>query len=360
MADEDAAGDEEILTSAQPAGEPPAKPSLQARLRSSRGRSGRGARSSAGSEPELGGRRLTRRKVLAGVGVTAGLAGAAAAAGGAVYAGWLPGRQRLVKAIEGCGQAGSPPPVSPGAVTVTSFSSAARHREVEMVVAFPPGYEPRSTSGDDAGDGGTPPLPLCLVLHGRGDRARAVADALAGPTYLAAATAAGVAPFALVAVDGGETYWHRRAGGDDPEKMLLDELLPRLATEGIRTDRFAAIGWSMGGYGALLLAQRHPERIVAVAASSPAVWRSPEQSAAGAFDSAADFEAHRVLGAGPAPGVTYRIDCGNADPFSPVAKDLASELAAAETGFLVGCHDFGFWRRQLPAQLAFVGHALSR
>jgi S-formylglutathione hydrolase FrmB len=202
-------------------------------------------------------------------------------------------------------------------------------------------------------------LPVCLVLHGRGDSARSLIGPLAAQAFLAAAAATGVAPFALAAVDGGETYWHRRADGDDPETMLLDEVLPRLAAQGLSTNRFAAYGWSMGGYGALLLARRQPARVVAVAASSPAVWHSFGDAAAGAFDSAADFADHRVLGAGPARGVGYRIDCGDADPFSRVDHELAAELAATERGFPAGCHDFGFWRRQLPAQLAFLGRALS-
>ncbi|ADP84727.1 alpha/beta hydrolase [Pseudofrankia inefficax] len=316
-----------------------------------------------------GGGPSRRRVLVAGAGVVVG-AGLVAAAGGAVYEGWLPGRPRLIRAVEGCGTPGTPPAgVIAGPVTTTTFRSAARRRDVSLVVAYPPGYAPRpasgggtsgsSTSRTTTGTGQLPALPLCLVLHGRGDDARSLVSGLAGPSYLAAATASGVAPFALAAVDGGETYWHRRANGDDPEKMLLDEVLPRLAAQGIGVDRFGVLGWSMGGYGGLLLARRQPARVVAVAASSPAVWGSYPDAAPGAFDSAADFAANRVLGAGPAGEVSYRIDCGNADPFSRQAHRLATELGAAERGFTVGCHDFGFWRRQLPAQLAFLGGALS-
>jgi hypothetical protein len=28
---------------------------------------------------------------------------------------------------------------------------------------------------------------------------------------------------ALVGGDGGDTYWHRRASGDDPQRMITDE-----------------------------------------------------------------------------------------------------------------------------------------
>jgi len=329
-------------------GVPPRLPSLQERLRAEEGRPSR------------------RRVLVAGAGAVLGVAGLAAAASGAVYEGWLPGRPRLIRAMEGCGAPGTPPTgVSEGPVTTTTFRSAARGRDVSLVVAYPPGYAPPPVGGAGAAGGGRGTgasgvrLPLCLVLHGRGGSARDLAAGLAAPAYLAAATAAGIAPFALAAVDGGETYWHRRADGDDPEKMLLDEVLPRLAAQGMRVDRFAVLGWSMGGYGGLLLARRHPDRVVAVAASSPAVWDGYRDAAPGAFDSAADFAANRVLGVGPARGVTYRIDCGNADPFSRPAHELATQLGAAERGFPVGCHDFGFWRRQLPTQLAFLARTLS-
>ncbi|MBL7498666.1 alpha/beta hydrolase [Frankia nepalensis] len=238
-------------------------------------------------------------------------------------------------------------PDGPAAVTRTTFHSAARGQVVSMVVVSP-------VVGSVDG------LPLCLVLHGRGDDAPRAVTLLGLDTALADAARTGTAPpFVAVTVDGSEAYWHPRASGDDPERMILTEILPRLADQGLRTTRFAAIGWSMGGYGALLLAQRHPDLVTAVAASSPALWRAYGASAPGAFDSATDFAAHQVLGEPPAPGVTYRIDCGQSDPFYAVSRQAASELAATEQGFGPGGHDPVYWRAALPAQLAFVGRALA-
>jgi len=271
----------------------------------------------------------------------------------------------------------TPPPAAsgPATVTATTFTSAARRRQVGMVIVAPadggrggtgPGAREETGSGVTRGSGeategsGGRGLPVCVVLHGRGDDARRAVGLLGLDLLLADAIRAGVPPFALVTVDGGTAYWHRRASGDDPEAMILDEVRPRLAASGLRTGRLAMMGWSMGGYGVLLLARRHPEVVVAAAASSPAMWQSFGASAPGAFDSAADFAAHRVLGTAPAPGVTYRIDCGNADPFAAVSRQAVTQLRPAEHSLGPGGHTPDYWRSVAPAQLAFIGTALAR
>ena len=99
---------------------------------------------------------------------------------------------------------------------------------------------------------------------------------------LAQAVAAGLPPFAVVAVDGGGSYWHKRASGEDSGAMVLDELIPMLGSQGLDTSRVAFLGWSMGGYGALLLGARlGPARTAAICAVSPALWTSSGATAPG-------------------------------------------------------------------------------
>ena len=106
---------------------------------------------------------------------------------------------------------------------------------------------------------------------------------------LAQAVAAGLPPFAVVAVDGGGGYWHKRASGEDSGAMVLDELIPMLASKAWTPRGSAFLGWSMGGYGALLLGARlGPARTAAICAVSPALWTSSGAAAPGAFDSADD------------------------------------------------------------------------
>ena len=93
-----------------------------------------------------------------------------------------------------------------------------------------------------------------VCLHGLGgDHTTPVAQ-LGIDRFLAAAVADGVPRFAVATVDGGTTYWHPRPTGEDAGAMVLDELLPMLRAQGLRTHRLAFQGWSMGGYGALRLA----------------------------------------------------------------------------------------------------------
>ena len=123
---------------------------------------------------------------------------------------------------------------------------------------------------------------------------------------LAQAVAAGIPPFAVVAVDGGGSYWHKRASGEDSGAMVLDELIPMLSAQGLDTSRVGFLGWSMGGYGALLLGARlGPARTAAICAVSPALWTSSGATAPGAFDGADDYAANSVWGL-PALGVDSR------------------------------------------------------
>jgi S-formylglutathione hydrolase FrmB len=168
--------------------------------------------------------------------------------------------------------------------------------------------------------------------------------------------------YAVAAVDGGESYWHRRASGEDRMRMLLDEFLPLLERRfGLRPR--AVIGWSMGGYGALLAAERRPALFPAVAVSSAAIWPTYAQqdaAVADAFDGPADFARNDVFaGSGRLARTAVSISCGTADPFLQNDRAFAGRLAHTPAGeFVAGCHDEDFWRRMLPAQVRFIGRSV--
>jgi S-formylglutathione hydrolase FrmB len=237
-----------------------------------------------------------------------------------------------------------PPPAAAAAPTYLtgSFISAARGGiETNWAIARPPGH--------------TQALRPVIALHGRGGNATAVMD-LGVPDGLAHVVNAGSAPFAVVSVDGGDTYWHRRASGADSGAMVLTELLPLLATHGLDTSRVAFMGWSMGGYGALLLGARlGPARTAGICAVSPALWTSYLAADDGAFDSSADWANNTVFGQPALASIPIRVDCGTGDRFYAAARQFVAQLRKPVSGsFSPGGHDVAFWRRQLPDELTWL------
>jgi acetyl esterase/lipase len=300
-----------------------------------------------------GGSRPSRRAVmLAGLGLV--IAGGAAGFE-LVQDGTLPGKYALARLDGACG---SGPPTPHGAPPIrreATFQSAYRGRAVTMVTLIP--ARVATTRG----------LGVVIGLHGSGATARDFASQLSP-----AMTAAGITSVAAVTVDGGDTYWHKRADDDDPLGMIIHEVLPRLATAGLATARIGITGESMGGYGALLLAEQlagERPQPAAVAAVSPAIFASYADAIAAnrtSFDAPADFMRNDVVAnAAVLREVPSWIGCGTDDPFEPQATRLRDRLAAITGhqpagGILAGCHDEAFWERNLPAALTFLAAKTKR
>ena len=272
-----------------------------------------------------------RRRVLA-----LGLGGAAAVMAGGVAGvelvshGVLPGKNVLDQ-IDGACSVPVPPlayaPLGPAFSGV--FYSGARRRSVGYTIAYPPGHQ----SGDE--------LPLVVMLHGFGGNHL---DALAGmsPAQAVALRVNGkaLAPMAMVTVDGGGGYWNPHPG-DDPMAMVISELIPRCQRIGLgRPPRLIGMmGISMGGYGALLFAEKYPRLIAAAAAFA-----------------ANDAVTHaRALARIP-----VRVASGYDDPFYPGVQALARALpAGAVVDLTKGCHTGAFFAAQQPPSLAFLARHLA-
>lgn len=240
----------------------------------------------------------------------------------------------------------APAPAAAPTMSTGSFVSAARGGiPTNWAIARPPGQ--------------TKTLRPVIALHGKGSDAATV---MAGGVEqgLAQAVKAGLPPFAVVAVDGGGSYWHKRASGEDSGAMVRSELIPLLNTQGLDTSRVAFLGWSMGGYGALLLGSRlGPARTAAICAVSPALWLSPGATAPGAFDGADDWAANSVFGQPALASIPIRVDCGDSDPFYAATRQFVSQLPSPPSGgFSPGGHDAAFWSGQLPAELTWLAPLL--
>jgi hypothetical protein len=300
--------------------------------------------------------RPPRRAVLAGAGavVLAG-AGVLALDGSLRTSVESSARRRL-----GVGQVDAAVPSAGGGDPVyATFASAARGRDVTWGWAAPPGHEPRG-------------LPVLLALHGRGVDAHAAFTQLGMHEFLAAHVAAGGAPLAVVSVDGGSTYWHPRADGDDPLAMLTGELWPRLGATGFDLSRWAVAGWSMGGFGALLLTREAVAgrfapggTLVAAAAGSPALFASAGATSAGSFDGPADWQRYGDLVAGPGTGgVALSVSCGRDDPFREQTERYRAACRPTPPGSLAGgigdgAHTTGYWRSLVPEWLRLAADRLT-
>jgi S-formylglutathione hydrolase FrmB len=288
---------------------------------------------------------ISRRGLLLG---TVGVVGTAALGLAGVETGVLPGKDSLERLLDGL-PAGVPD-VSSGRTVSGSFVSSRRNGATTgWTIAYPPGH-------DSAG------LPVLVALHGRGgDHRSSFGGSLHLDRYLADAVKHGTPPFAIASVDGGDhSYWHPRRDGNTAA-TVTDEFLPLLAKHGLDTTSIGLFGWSMGGYGALYLASvLGRARVAATVAESPAIWHEAGQSAAGAFDDAADFNGHDVMTRlDKFAGIALRIDCGDADDFAPVTRDLRAALSPRPAGGIEpGAHDAEYWRSQASAQLRFVGAQL--
>jgi enterochelin esterase-like enzyme len=292
---------------------------------------------------------LSRRTIL-----RLGIGGAAGAAGAYALGSTLLDPQVTAPPVSmtSVGAPLAPPPLPAPAAEAAptyvtgSFVSAARGGvPTNWAIARPPGQ--------------TAPLRPLIALHGKGQDAAGV---MAGGVEqgLAQAVAEGIPPFAVVAVDGGGGYWHKRASGEDSGGMVLDELIPMLAGQGLDTSRVGFLGWSMGGYGALLLGARlGPARTAAICAVSPALWTSSGGTAPGAFDGADDYAANSVWGLPALASIPIRIDCGNSDPFYSATKQFIAQLPNPPAGgFSPGGHDGAFWSSQQPAEIAWLAPLL--
>ena len=297
---------------------------------------------------------LSRRAVIIGSLGAAALVGAGAGAVALAADGVIPGQARVDEDLGFCSV--DPPPVHlpPGPTVNGSFASTYRRTSVGYTIAYPPGHSPGTR------------LPVALLLHGYGEVSTTVLSAGNYPGYLAAAVAAGAAPFAFAAPDGGNGYWHPHPD-DDPLGMLIHEFLPLLGAHGLAVERPAVAGYLDGRLRcAAVPGSTLPDRFVAVVANSPAFWSSYAEAQhvnPGAFSSPAEWSTYGNLleRAAPIGKLPAQIFIGSSDPFEPIVTKLRGRLSDPSAVHVSkGCHDGRFWQAHAADTIKILGTALNR
>lgn len=241
-------------------------------------------------------------------------------------------------------------------VRLATVNSRALHRRGDVTLWAP--------------DGGDGPLPLVILLHGvYGSHWAWTQKAGAHRIARQLVEAGDTPPFAVaMPSDGlfglGSGYVRHRGG--DFSSWILDEVpwVAGVASEG-RVDvdaPVALVGLSMGGFGALMLAARHPDRVRAAAGLSSITDFEQMRLFVGdisdydvADDERSVFEAVVAARERVPP---LRFDCGNSDPLIEPNRDLHDRLTAEgiahEWSERTGGHEWVYWETNLPDALRFV------
>jgi S-formylglutathione hydrolase FrmB len=207
--------------------------------------------------------------------------------------------------------------------------------------------------------------PLLVFLHGKGSDGE---DQSLNSAMFAALAAQGTRAPDVVFPDGGDdSYWHNRSDGAWAS-YVMREVIPRaLALSGADPHRIAIGGISMGGFGAYDIARLHPGRFCGVGGHSAALWPQAGDTAAGAFDDAADFARNDLIGIARTRNAYGRtplwLDAGTSDPFHAADDQFARELRRHGARIMftssAGGHSQSYWEAHWGAYMAFYARALA-
>ncbi len=239
-------------------------------------------------------------------------------------------------------------PAGAGRIEYTEFPSASLGRSVRCAISLPAAYEQKPKER----------YPLVVFLHGlNNDERDWEKEGL--EAKLAALRASGkVGDFIVAMPYGANSFYINGKDGTRYEDAIVKDFLPFVESKyrTLATPRHRLIeGLSMGGYGALLIAFKHPEMFAGVAAHSAALFNELPQPPAAPTDRYGNYRyqlATKLFGAPP------DADYFQANNPLNLAKLNAAKLKSLKIYFDVGEQDrYGFdaGNRELDALLTAAG-----
>lgn len=253
-------------------------------------------------------------------------------------------------------------------------------REMTYAVLLPPEYEtsPEAT------------FPVVYLLHGYGDNETAWYRGGNIMQYIDMYRSAFNIPAIYVMPEGYNNYWVNRYNGSfNLMDYMVTELVPeidRLYRTQKHPQSRAVMGYSMGGYGALILAARHPETFHTAIVLSMS-FRTNEQYLAepsNVFDSqwgsvfggigtsgsarlTAHFRVHSPfhffsLYNISQSGQNYFIDCGDDEETLSITSNelhalLREKGVKHEYRMRNGSHNWDYWHKSLPEAFTYLSSA---
>lgn len=262
-----------------------------------------------------------------------------------------------------------------GRIECSSISSKILARQVPYCIVLPASFDADKLRT----------FPVLYFLHGLGDNEQFFVHSGAWNLVEDMRDKGELKDFLIVTPDARSTFYiNARDGKERYEDFLLQEFFPyvekRYRVGAGRANR-AISGISMGGYGALHLAFRHPQLFSSVSAHSAAVIEKlpnflggaqPNSPRARVLGSAFGNPPDPVFWQHHSPMVIARItnlaglkiyfDCGNQDDFGFEAgavgldKILTSRRIRHEFHIYPGRHDAVYFAEHLPDSLSFHSH----
>jgi S-formylglutathione hydrolase FrmB len=263
-------------------------------------------------------------------------------------------------------------------VECDSIPSKILNRAVPYCIVLPPTYD-----ADKARH-----FPILYFLHGLGDNEQSFIHTGAWNLTEDMREKGEMKEFLIATPDGGASFYiNSKDGKTRYEDFLMQEFLPfiekRYRVEPGRGHR-AVAGISMGGYGALHLAFRHPQLFISVSAHSPALIEKLPLFLGPTPNSPRSRVLGGVFGVPPDPlfwdrnspivlartadlqGLKIYFDCGEEDDYgfdagaAALDKVLTARRIPHEYHLYPGHHDPAYFGEHLPASLVFASRAFSK